>query len=190
MKKAIVTLLALAFVLGFAACTPQQNPEPNPQPQPMTKEQFDALSNDSLAASQVVVSPDTKLEAVVYPMEFEEKTEVYIFNNETQQGAKVLGEQNLDAQQNIKNISFYDNDNLLLIIGSRYGTTAVGGDVYRFNLETKELKLIYQNAIATEQVLKAEAAEGGLSLTVAVFDDEMMEYTAQARFVATEDLIQ
>jgi hypothetical protein len=147
--------------------------------QTITKEAFDKLSSSDLKSSGVISSPDKKINAVVYPFEFEQSGEIYIFDLGAGKGKKLLSENDIDNKLSIKYINFYDDENLIVILGNKYGTTSIGGDVYKLNMKTKELTELYKVDSKYKQVLTAAPKTDGLIITVAAYDENYNNFSVE-----------
>ncbi|KAA8785159.1 DUF4652 domain-containing protein [Paenibacillus amylolyticus] len=79
--------------------------------------------------------------ALISPYEWECKGEVYLIN--INEGFELLKLPiPLMDDESIKAITWVDEHNLLLIIGSLWGTVNIGGDLYSYNIKNKEKKLL------------------------------------------------
>ncbi|CAI6085590.1 hypothetical protein PAECIP112173_04693 [Paenibacillus sp. JJ-100] len=79
--------------------------------------------------------------ALISPYEWECQGEVYLIK--TNEGFELLKLPiPLMDDESIKAIAWVDEFNLLLIIGSLWGTVNIGGDLYSFNIKNNERKLL------------------------------------------------
>jgi hypothetical protein len=122
MKKQTYRTLAvlLTVILAIILCSCSSSKFISSKDQTITKEAFDKLSSSDLKSSGVISSPDKKINAVVYPFEFEQSGEIYIFDLGAGKGKKLLSENDIDNKLSIKYINFYDDENLIVILGNKY----------------------------------------------------------------------
>ena len=149
----------------------------------MSIQEYDALFGTSgMLPSSPVVSPNGKKLAYIYPNEFEEPCDLFLYDISTNKAEKILPQQKLPQSSGFKQAAWADDDSLLLIIGYRYGTVTPGGSVYLLKLsEAPGLHLLFEPKKDTEQVLSASLSGSTLSMKVAVFDKNMEKYTEEQR---------
>jgi len=70
-------------------------------------------------------------------------------------------------------LEWWDDNNILVIIGFGYGTVSKGGNVYDLNINTGETRIVY-NTKTKEQVCKVTKRGKDLYLDVIVYDDDAM----------------
>ena len=59
----------------------------------------------------------------------------------------------LNNSQTCKSVTWIDNNHLLLVIGGAAGSANHGGDLYTYNVQTKEFKL-FKNVLKTLVIQK------------------------------------
>ena len=89
--------------------------------------------------SEPVVSPNGKHTVFIDPLEWETLGELYIFDN-TIGGFETLINPENDLTP--KYVKWVDDNTLAVIIGFGYGTVQIGGNLYTYNIKTKEKKQI------------------------------------------------
>jgi hypothetical protein len=78
-----------------------------------------------------------------------------------------------DEEQNSpKFVEWLDDENVAVIIGHGYGTIAVGGDLYKLNVKTCEVKGIYNANTLNQQVTSVKKVNDKLELQLLVYDDD------------------
>lgn len=90
--------------------------------------------------SKPVISPDGKFAVYISPYEWEEKGNLYLLNLINYSKKKIY--EPTDDTLVPKAVTWINNNKLALILGYAYGTIAVGGNVYTYDLDTKKLKQI------------------------------------------------
>lgn len=77
-----------------------------------------------------------------------------------------------EEQNTPKSILWIDDDNVISIVGLGYGTISLGGNLYKINVKTGEVKTIYNTGTARKQVISVKKVDNKLELEVLVYDDE------------------
>lgn len=107
------------------------------------------MINEEYNVTKAVISPDNKKRAMIYGKGSEMIEEGYskIVLQDINKNQYYVIEMNDESEGNqltVKEITWRNNDNILAIIGSAYGMATRGGNVYNFNLNTRELSLVYK----------------------------------------------
>ncbi len=154
----------------------------------MTMAEYDALFGASgMLPGSPAASPDGLRLAYIYPNEFEEPSDLYLYDTAAKKAEKLLSQQDLPQSDGLKQVSWVDNQSLLLIIGLRYGTVSPGGAVYLLNInEAPKLRLLYKPEQETDQVLNATLSGTTLTMTVTMFDDNYLNHTEEQRTVTVD----
>ncbi len=154
----------------------------------MTMEEYDVLFGTSgMLPSSPAASPDGQRLAYIYPNEFEEPSDLYLYDTVSKKADKLLLQQDLPQTDGLKQVSWVDDQSLLLIIGHRYGTVSPGGAVYLLNIkEAPKLRLLYKPEKETDQVLNAALSGNTLTMTVTMFDDNYLNHTEEQRTVTVD----
>ncbi|XMB66035.1 DUF4652 domain-containing protein [Mycoplasmatota bacterium zrk1] len=99
-----------------------------------------------------ILNSNNEMIAYIDNISFEKIGNAFIFDNNTK---KIINITNLSYSSNntVKDIEWLDEDNLLLVIGYAYGTVTKGGNLYRFNLIDKELRLIDNNLEDSSEII-------------------------------------
>ncbi|MBT2605634.1 DUF4652 domain-containing protein [Bacillus sp. ISL-53] len=77
----------------------------------------------------------------IKPYEFELQGEVYMGDLNDLNNIRKLTIP-IGSDESIKDIAWLDNDRILLIIGYNWGTVAIGGNLYKYDLHSEKLELI------------------------------------------------
>ncbi|KYH28856.1 MULTISPECIES: DUF4652 domain-containing protein [Clostridium] len=77
-----------------------------------------------------------------------------------------------EEQNSPKFVEWLDDENVAVIIGHGYGTIAVGGDLYKLNVKTCEVKEIYKSNTLNQQVTSVKKVNDKLELQLLVYDDD------------------
>lgn len=131
---------------------------------------------DRKSPSKPLISPNKNLAAYIAPTEWEEKGIVHLVDLKNMQKKELYQSKNDDLVP--KNIAWIDNETIGLVLGYRYGTVAVGGNVFIINIMTKELTQLthFSNDI---QITDVTAKDKTLNISGIKYKDN--------RFVDTED---
>jgi len=150
-----------------------------------------------LAATGVVSAQGDKL-AIIYPDDWETVGDIYLATMES--GMPVAGDplllaadwRRLSLNQWVyqelfdlppghlmdvdtpKKVIWYNEEEILVIVGYAYGTVSPGGEVVRVNIDTGESEIIYAPEGNRQQVTDLELKGGKLLLTITTFEDNML----------------
>ncbi len=117
-----------------------------------------------------------------FRQEFEEPTDLWAVGKDSQPQLILSSEKQL-SQNAIKSALWYNEDTVLLIIGYRYGTVSPGGDVYRLDMTSTTLHLLYRPESDREQVVSMKVEDECLVAEVAVYDEDYNNHTTEVRTV-------
>jgi hypothetical protein len=169
---AVLVLLVAVFLVRPTHRVP---PPPPPQlfvrvagaPPDFTSDAYDAY---------VARSPDGRRIAVLYPREFEERSDLYLMTGPGEGTHWVLAD-SLRAQNTPKAVGWLDDGMLWVTVGYVYGTVSPGGDLFLLDPESGRGSLLWaadQDTTGRTQAVAARAAAGGgLSVELKVFDPAM-----------------
>lgn len=180
-RTLVVLSLAVAF-LAIAVLTGCGGTEGNNEDNQDTAALFVLSSLDedeavpSVHASRSVISPDRQLAACIDPFEFEMIGEILLFqgDNNTATSKLTLNQEEL-PQFTPKQVSWYDNSHLLVVVGFAYGTVTRGGDLYLVDITDGSSQLVYK-AADHEEVIEAELEGDHIKLSLAKFDQDYAEH--------------
>lgn len=126
------------------------------------------LINDNNPSSPVI-SPDNKFAVYISPYEWEEKSNLYLIDLSNGSNKKIYepGIDNLVP----KAVTWINSETLALILGYRFGTVEIGGNVYTLNIHTNAVKKItyFDSNI---QITNLEMNEGILEISGIKYIDE------------------
>ncbi|WP_160679173.1 DUF4652 domain-containing protein [Clostridium sp. C8-1-8] len=71
-------------------------------------------------------------------------------------------------------VEWYDDDNLLVIVGMAYGKVTKGGSVYLLNMKSNNTVLVYGAQVPLEQVVSLSNNKGSLNLSIIKYKDNNM----------------
>lgn len=75
-------------------------------------------------------------------------------------------------QQSPLYINWWNNENLLVVIGSGYGTVSKGGNLYIINIKSGKSAAVVETKDSKKQVVNAQKDNNDLKYEVAVFEDD------------------
>lgn len=110
--------------------------------------------------SEPVTSPDKTKAAYISPLEWECLGSLYLYDLLTGENKELIKPD--DKHYIPKKVIWLDNHNLAVIIGFGYGTVAIGGNVFVYNLDTgqkKPLTKYDERTQVTDIVLKDDVLE-------------------------------
>lgn len=68
-------------------------------------------------------------------------------------------------------IEWIDNENLLVVIGSSYGTVSKGGNLYLLNIPSGKSFVVFETPDKKQQIVSAQKSNDNINLKVNVYDD-------------------
>ncbi|MFX3622609.1 MAG: DUF4652 domain-containing protein [Ectobacillus sp.] len=132
--------------------------------------------------SEPVLAPDGKKYVFIDPLEWECLGSLYLFDNMAGEIKTLIKPEESYIPKYVK---WLDERTLAVIIGFGYGTVAIGGNIYSFDVETKEKKPIthFDSRI---QITSLEVIDSNtLKYTGIKYVDDIM-----SEFIAIEETIQ
>lgn len=83
-------------------------------------------------------------------------------------------------------VDWWDDDNLLVVVGYGYGTVSVGGNLYLLNVESGKSAVLVDNKDAKQQVVKASKSNKDIKYQLAVYEDSnMIKYNLQDKVLTS-----
>ncbi|WP_416828799.1 DUF4652 domain-containing protein [Ectobacillus polymachus] len=125
-------------------------------------------------SSEPNISSNGKRAIYVTPLEWEDSSHLILFDLEL----GIREEINLEIDvlnDMVKDAVWLDHSNLALIIGGIYGTIAIGGNIYRYNLDKKTLEPMTHYADNRKQVIKLQVKDQLLIFDAIEYVDPNME---------------
>jgi len=90
--------------------------------------------------SRPLISPDKKKAIYISPFEWEQIGEVYLIDLNTFKSKLIYKPQSNNVTP--KDITWINNNEIAMILGYPYGTIAVGGDIYKYEIYNEALNLL------------------------------------------------
>lgn len=98
--------------------------------------------------SEPLTSPDGTKVVYISPLEWETLGKLYMYDLLSEEQSILL---EADEKQNIPKVVKWINDHkLFVIIGYAYGTVAIGGNLFMYDLDTEELKQLTHYDMKTQ----------------------------------------
>jgi len=129
------------------------------------------------------ISPYTDRIAYLEPWLWEEFSELYIYNPSTGQKEVMIKQGDIHGQLTPKSVMWFDDRFMLVIIGPRYGTVSVGGDLYILDTLTEKLYL-YRKVEIGQEIKDISLNMKEIVLEVAHHNEERTDYIVKNEFIA------
>lgn len=110
----------------------------------------------------------------ISPLEWEEIGKLMIYDIEMEE-LKEIKIKEIPEQHTIKKAQWLNNHNLIMIVGFAYGTVTLGGNIYTYDLDSKEFINIYANE-EMEEVKDFNIKEDNIELEIITFDKDYDKY--------------
>jgi hypothetical protein len=123
-------------------------------------------------SAALAFTPDSSRALVLYPVEFEQRADLYVMNRSLADGYRLVLEDSLHADETPKAAGWIDAARAWVVIGPTMGTVSPGGDLYEFVPETGGSRLLWASPDSgrTQAVSLAPPA----TVQLRTFDDNMM----------------
>lgn len=133
------------------------------------------------------VSPAGKYEVSLDgkgPNAGEEGIAEILINDKGTNNKWIISMTNNERQFTPKFLEWFDEGNLLVIVGYSHGTVSPGGEVFKVNINTGSTELAYGVTNNLEQVISFKKINNELQLQVIIYkDDQMNEYRTEQRTI-------
>jgi hypothetical protein len=141
------------------------------------------------------ISPDNKSIAYITPFEWEAIGELYIYDIKDEWNREVIKAEDIDDQDTVKVAKWLDDRYILTIIGLGYGTVSVGGDLYLYDTENRELKMIIDadsldKALPEDrmEIMDFDILEDNITMKIVKHNKEFMEYTVEEKVLGKDEI--
>lgn len=124
-------------------------------------------------SSRPILSPNEKNILFICPQEFEAIGELYLYNFSKHTCEIILDSRELGNQITIKKAFWKNNNEIYLICGMAYGTVSIGGNLYKFDIETRKINKIYECELRTEVIDIEKIDYDKLTIKIAEFDEAL-----------------
>lgn len=126
-----------------------------------------------------VPSINSNRDKVVYisPMEWEEIAKLMIYDIKDNI-LKEIEINEIPEQYTIKKVTWLDETKLIMIVGFANGTVTVGGDIFTYDIYSKEYNNIYKS-LDREEVKNIELKGNILEMEVVTFDEDFNGYSTR-----------
>jgi hypothetical protein len=100
------------------------------------------FGNHAYSAAVVFVA-DSARALVLYPLEFEQRADIYVMDRSLADGYRLVLDDSLHADESPKAAGWIDAAHAWVVIGYTMGTVSPGGDLYEFVPETGGSRLLW-----------------------------------------------
>ena len=119
---------------------------------------------------------------IFYRQEEGQPTDLWVVEKESQPQLVLSSEKQL-SQNSIKSAMWYNDGTVLLIIGYRDGAVSPGGDVYRLDMSSTTLHLLYRPEAERAQVVAMRVEDQCLIAEIALYDEEYDSFVTETRTI-------
>lgn len=122
-------------------------------------------------SSAVAYAPDSSRALVLYPLEFEERADLYVMSRSLADGYRLVLDDSLHGGESPKACGWIDRAHAWVVVGHTMGTVSPGGDLYEVSPDDGAGKLLWASPDSgrTQALSYAPPAE----VRVRVFDAAM-----------------
>ncbi|MEC3543598.1 DUF4652 domain-containing protein, partial [Bacillus thuringiensis] len=93
-------------------------------------------------------------------------------------------------REKAKDVEWVNDSNLIIIIGLLHGTVSVGGDIYRYSLDDKNLVKIFDGHSQRKQAIKLYKVDEFLSYEELIYlDDAMIQHITKKERLPIEAVL-
>jgi len=137
---------------------------------------FDEFSGDS-SINELVYNRSRELVAYIDAVGFETIGNVILLNVKTGERTQLTSFDYGESQTTVKQLVWYSDNELLLIVGYSYGTVTIGGSVHVLDLDTGSMKEIVKPMDNQEIMTIVEPVNSRkVTFVCAEWDDNAMNY--------------
>lgn len=130
------------------------------------------FSSGSYVAA-VVYAPDSSRALVLYPVEFEERADLYVMSRGLADGYRLVLDDSLHGEESPKACGWLSTSRAWVVLGHTMGTVSPGGDVYELSPDDGSGKLLWASPDSGRTQALSVSASG---VRVRLFDPEMRTY--------------
>ena len=141
------------------------------------------LCNERCSAPSL--NPKNNKFVYLSPLEWEEISKLKLYNIEED----ILNEieiNNISDQDTIKQVQWISDCKLIMIVGFANGTVTVGGDIFTYDIYSKEYNNIYKS-LDGEEVKHFDIKDDTLEMEVITFDEDFNGYTRRKENIKIRD---
>lgn len=131
-------------------------------------------TNDRMPSAPVLSLRKYKC-AFIAPYEWETIGDLYVYDFKKNTSEIVLSAEIIESQNCVKKVIWKNEEELYLIIGLAYGTVSRGGNVYTFNLHTRNLEKLF-SCRHMEEVIDFSIQNKKMELKIIKFDNNFDKY--------------
>lgn len=113
----------------------------------------------------------------ISPMEWEERAKLMIYDIQDNI-LKEIEINEIPDQYTIKKVTWLDEKKLIMIVGFANGTVTVGGDIFIYDIDSKEYNNIYKS-LDREEVKNFDLKGDMLEIEVVTFDEDFNRYSTR-----------
>jgi hypothetical protein len=122
--------------------------------------------------ARIAVAPDSAHALVLYPVEFEERADVYVMDRARHDGYRLVLADSSHAEDSPKLAGWLGPQLAWVIVGYQFGTVSPGGDLFAFDPATGRAALLW--AAADSGRIQAVGFDPPDRVRLQVFDERMM----------------
>ena len=123
-----------------------------------------------------VISADKKKLAYISPYEFEVIGEVFMYNYLEDTKKAVVTHKDIPENLAPKNINWFDDRYLLVVLGFAYGTVSIGGDLYVYDTVDDKMSLLISQEDEKGEIRSIRIEQDTIKLEIVVFNDDFTDY--------------
>lgn len=176
-RRRLLELLVAAVVFAVLLAIVFVRPTAKRTSAPLTRTLFTRapggapdFSSGSYAA-RVAWAPDSSRALVLYPVEFEERADLYVMSRGLTEGYRLVLDDSLHSQDTPKACGWFDRARAWVVIGYTQGTVSPGGDLYEVSPDDGAGKLLWASPDSERTQALSFTPPG--TLHVRVFDSAM-----------------
>jgi hypothetical protein len=124
--------------------------------------------------SAIAYAPDSSRALVLYPVEFEERADVYVMSHGLADGYRLVLDDSLHGGESPKACGWIDRARAWVVVGHTMGTVSPGGDLYELSPDDGAGKLLWASPDSGRT--QALSLMPPSQLRVRVFDSAMNLY--------------
>ena len=148
------------------------------------KHQVNEFENE-VFTSLPVLSPDETRLAYISPFEFELIGSLYLFDLKEGRNEKIFSVPE-NSENTIKNVKWFDNNSVVLIIGFGSGTVSKGGDLFLYNISKKEIVQLSE-LNEQEEIIEFDIKGNKVLAIKIIWDNTFEEYSTKQLIITIDE---
>lgn len=173
-KKALCIFIILSMIL-ISGCNEQTGSNHQDIEKNTIEEIEENIDSKYSYPSEIAVSPDRDKFLFISPFQWEVIGEIYLL--ESNSIDKLVSEDDIEPQYTPKQVTWFNNNIFLVIIGYAYGTSSSGGELFYYDVEKKKMnKIDTINLVEHSQINNIRIDNDKIYIEIIEYNEDSSDY--------------